>query len=438
MLKKIQSYLVLHYPVLWNTRFVPALIVGILLNLFFFCLGFIQTDIVFSSYYYVYDQPVLYTLSVISGILLFIYWLSRYTKNNAFRTFYPKKPLALYFEWLLTIVIIFLFAFFSYSVRLGSHTKLKMQASKEEVVDALNTLNMVAVLIPESEGLYFMSSPDRGEYMSEHVTLEEAMSDTLPESTFADYPSFTYVSLLNYSAYSEIYNDHGVEFKGTPEVLQWLKDEKKEEIEALMDDFLQLHVKHGLSTNLTREKWMELIYHPNKYPINKQNLIKRYNYQSYSYELPSSLYYVQFRELLGTYKAMFDVNYFDIGKDFLLIFLSYVAVVLSIFVLAFRVTSGRAWLIAIVAIGLFGIIDLFATFLFQVFLPYNDPGHLLVYVSMLLLLFVVELLYIFYKIQTRASKGRSQVVICHIIGFLPALLFTLVSDLFCFGNHLYA
>ena len=36
MLKKLQKYLLLKQPLIWNTKFIPMLIIGLLLNVIYF------------------------------------------------------------------------------------------------------------------------------------------------------------------------------------------------------------------------------------------------------------------------------------------------------------------------------------------------------------------------------------------------------------------
>ncbi len=421
MFKKIQSHLVLHFPTLWNVRFIPAVIVGLFLNLAFYSAGYMYSEIPFFSYSYAYDHPIMYILSAISGILLFIYWVTRYNKNNAFRSFYPKKSSMLYVEWLMTILVIFLFVFFPYSFREGTQEKYKSYANEEEVLKALNTLKMIPVLIPDSEANFFLSSPDNSN-SGDELTYNDVINSELKDSVFSKYPNFTYVSLLNYSSY-DMYLPYDLELKNAETVKQWLIEEKKELIEELIDDFLALHEKHGLTTNLTREKWMQLIYHPGKYPVNKDNLIMRYSLEHRNFGMHKKVdNYVQYNELASAYRIIGDVYFTKQVDDVFLILLSYLTLIISIFVLAFRLTSGRAWLIAIVSLGLFAIIDLLFVFLLEAFLNVDNEWLVIIYFSLFVVLFIGELLYMAYKLIRRSSKGVSAVVICHITGFIPAFM----------------
>lgn len=49
MFKDIQKKLLLNYPLLWNTKFVPMVAIGLLLHLIFFGLGYLDGTIDFSD-----------------------------------------------------------------------------------------------------------------------------------------------------------------------------------------------------------------------------------------------------------------------------------------------------------------------------------------------------------------------------------------------------
>ena len=49
MFKKIQNHLLLKYPLLWNTKFVPMLVIGSVLNIIYFGIGYTNGIIDFSG-----------------------------------------------------------------------------------------------------------------------------------------------------------------------------------------------------------------------------------------------------------------------------------------------------------------------------------------------------------------------------------------------------
>ena len=93
MFKKLKNYLLTNHPLVWNTRFVIACSAALLINIIFVLIGY-------SAYgglqelqnYQIYNSEESFILpSVLVSVLFFIVWLFYYTKNNAFKNFYPLK-----------------------------------------------------------------------------------------------------------------------------------------------------------------------------------------------------------------------------------------------------------------------------------------------------------------------------------------------------------
>ena len=119
MLKNIQKYLLLNYPLLWNTKIVPLSILLVLLNLIFFAIGFKNGEIDFTetnnNYNYNESEPILIFIGVLISAMIIIIWLVYYFKNNAFKSFYPNENFGLFKEWLIIFSVAFLTALFSVS-----------------------------------------------------------------------------------------------------------------------------------------------------------------------------------------------------------------------------------------------------------------------------------------------------------------------------------
>lgn len=459
MLKKIQQYLLLHYPLLWNIRIVPVLLGAILINLFFFLIGLLSTEINFSTTYsFSYsDTSLIYFGSVISSILLLTFWLISYSKNNAFKIFYPKNSAKLYVEWLLIFIICMSIAIIPFSFYEGSVQKIKSYASEEETQKAIAILNTVDILIPETKNFYYQEYPDeiRPQYeidatddyptdiaiATDTVVLDDsAREETLssiemvkPELTFPDYPDFRQLSLLNYNGYNGLYFSYSdnLVIPNHQTVIQWLKNKDKEKIAGLMNDFLELEKKHNLTSNLSKDKWMQLVYKPNKYPVGDFNLISRSNpntekYTSYldddSYmSETSSGYYLNYTELSTAYREIWDV-YHDGDSEskahFFFMFTVIFALSLSLIIFSFRVSSGRSWLIAFVSIALIIVGNAFLSLLFTISSK-GDYGGFVLFVCVLLGVFIAVVSSIASKISSQQSKGKSIVYINHLIWLLP-------------------
>ncbi len=456
MLKKTQQYLLLNYPLLWNMKVVPVLLGTIIINILFFGAGYLLTKIDFTDPYSYGDSfggsVLFYMGAVLTGILLFIIWLVFYSKNNAFKSFYPKSCGGLYLEWILSFVIIFGFVSFPYSYYQGSVVKVRSYVGKQEMIKAVETLNMVRILIPTDKTSYYQEYPV--DYPTEYMKssqpekaepVDDGSSTVATEETtyvdpvayaeahqvdYADYPNFAQLSLLNYNYGNSIYVSEKADFtvRDGETVKEWLKQQNKEEISQLMDDFLALQNKHHLTTNLTKSQWMQLIYNPAKYPVGDFNLITSHNYENeqsksryyYGSDHATTGYYVSYDELDRAYNKIMD-SYVDVEESIAFFMISLcLALSISLLVFSFRSTTGKSWLIALISIGLILFINGIVSF--AVAAPFDEEvvGGLF-YIFVLLAIFVAELVLVLRKNIDRKAKGRSDIYINHLIWFVPAV-----------------
>ncbi len=474
MIKKIQQYLLIHHPLLWNIKIVPVLLAAIIINGLLFCGGYTSTEINFTSTYYYYSGPYftkgfLYFGAVILSILFLIFWLIAYSKNNAFKVFYPKNARSMYLEWILICICVFSISQFPLSFNRGEIEKIKSYASKDDMMEAIKVLNMVDILIPETKTSYYKEYPDqynndienfKGEYSYSDeaivadtavVVAEEAENvedivakAELENKEFEGYPNFRQLSLMNYDGYNHLYipERYKIKVDDFRTVKTWLVNQDKAKIEELMDSFLKLHEKHGLKTNLTKDQWMKLVYNPKKYPVGDFNQINRFNinrykendyYSSYSSEERETPhgYYFQYEELVAGYDMIMDAYMDSQEREALTLISICFALSISLLIFSFRITSGKSWLIAFVSMGLILIIDLLLSLITAS--NGSDVTGLLLYVIILLLVFICEFIYLL----AIRNKGRSNIIMNHLVWFIPTvpvLIFMLVyiiSDQTC-------
>lgn len=440
MLTRIQKYLLLNHPLLWNMRIVPVLGFTILVNAIVFLIGYSSSSIDFSASYNINDvinSGVLYFSIGLVSLLTLIIWLIFYSKNNAFRSFYPQKSKALYLEWVLIYVICFMTILPFFSLNIGSTIKERSYATKKEAIKAIETLNMVKILIPSDKTTYYEEYPDNRQIAAitpknETTSLDSAIILAENQSIYyEDYPNFLQLSLLNYSGYTPVYisEDYGLNLRDSETVKDWLLKEDKDSINRLMDDFLGMHKRHNLKTNLTKDTWMKLVYNPSKYPVGDFNLINNCNigdnqYLSYSYKSDrtsrNSEYYLQFEELRRGYEKVFDAHMKYLFDPVPLLFVLCIAGGISLLIFSYRATSGKAWLIAFVSLGIF----LFVDGIFSLMLGAS------MYLIILLILFGIELYNILSRNRHSHNKGRSNIYMNHLFWFIPAVPVILFSLLY--------
>lgn len=164
MIKKIQNYLLENHPLLWNTRFVPVMLIILLANVLFFIFGYLSTHTAFDDEYrysYLDGDSVflLYFASIFIGILVFIGWLIYYMRNNAFRIYYPRTTGQLYLEWIICFAICAGITFIPFSMTNGCRTKWQGVTTEKQAEEALSIMRKAQILVPV-EAYYYSYESD--------------------------------------------------------------------------------------------------------------------------------------------------------------------------------------------------------------------------------------------------------------------------------------
>lgn len=455
MIKKIQQYLLLHYPRVWNTRLIPMLIILTLVHLLVWGLGYIVTNNNFSQAYYYYssfDQlGLLYPTSILISILLFIGWFVFYNRNNGLKVFYPQSTKQLYLEWLLTLIIISGITFVPFSLIAGYTSKWESVATITEAKQALKTIKEAKVLIPFDylENYQFEENKDTPIPVPNGMKLN---LDSINKDLFAlnyvydsqsrlveiKIEGYTGPSILYYNdCYGyNYYEDEDTNIKDRQALVKtWLRENNKDSIYALMQAFNTLQKKHNFEINLTPEKWYKRIYNPPFFPVNESTIIINHvlkDYENYNdkygqYGEPDiqifpTTPHLEYKELEEGYQQVIKV-YTDDGPFYYVIVCLCFAIAISILLYSYRITTGKHWLIALIAIGIIIFIAvLLGVSLSELLSHQAEPTVLLIILSAWILLFVLLLSKIVVKIITKKSKKRSKIYINILLWLLPCLL----------------
>ena len=152
MLKKINQYLVTHYPQIWNTKLVWVLPVSILLNICFWVAGYMAfnprmlnifsyLEIGMISEYFVYA-------SAIASIFVFILWLVFYLRNNPLKRMYPLSRAYFLKELIIIFTIVLCSALFFKSYMDGFYYQARHNDTEETMINEANTANLAMAFIP--------------------------------------------------------------------------------------------------------------------------------------------------------------------------------------------------------------------------------------------------------------------------------------------------
>jgi hypothetical protein len=405
MFKKTQDYLLLHRPLLWNLKIVPMAAIMVVIHILFFIAGYADGAVDFSehneSYYFDWTEGFATITGVFISILLTLIWLVFYFRNNAFKSYYPKSNSALYREWLLIFVICIVNVSYPLTFAYAKDLRARNYYEESELMRRTDIISMVSLF---ADGGY----RDSGDTLIEGKNGEniEIHRDTFKYGK-RYYPLR---SLLNKSITQFSVQDRLRDSLNERRVKQWLVHNQKDSVLWLMNEFDRIAKEHQAVSNMTPAKWLELVYdHPNfekyitvgrmpfyidtddhipydpeevTFPIDEMavnpakdtlsNTIKVERGTTYIYPK----YYVPLRQIDNAYTAISRAWSDPDADEVVILTCIYFGLMLSLLIFSFRVTSGRSWLIAIVAFGVSAlVIAIINFFLFKMILREFDIGR---------------------------------------------------------------
>lgn len=362
MFNKIQNYLLLRHPLLWNIKIVPILAATLGINLLFFLIGFGKGSLNFtksnSSYRLDDDTPTIIFFSILLSLIVLIVWLVYYFRNNAFKSFYPKSSASLYKEWLLILLISFLNCTYTAAFMWGQDARRTSYFSAEETQHRLDILTMASLFTEYSlEEAYADVAP----VMDTIATVE-----AVPEAVEEKKTSLLHKQVQGFGYY------HGGgmvrRYKGylnrdsinNERVKKWLMNNRRDSVVWLFTEFDKIAKDHGAKSNVTPEQWANLVYHSPEFTdyelVATSNGTDDDEYGRYTSRLYTPKYYVPYKALHYNYDQIHESRYRP--------FITYESVLgyliaafsCSLLIFSFRVTSGRGWLIALVSVGIAAIL----------------------------------------------------------------------------------
>lgn len=428
MINKIQQYLLTNQPTIWNTKLVPIVLLTIAIQIAFFAFGYLATnnginykDGLLSGMYI-----LVYAGSLLVGLLLFIFWLLQYNRNNGLKVFYPTSNLNLYLEWICILIVCIFIGYIPNSLSQGKATKWKQAISKSDQKEAFKKLNRAQALLPSSiynfelgvdqQPMMVGDAPvNRTKFDTKLYTYEEnATSPNNPIEYVG--PSYLYYKDNKRNSYWR-YDEEDAAI-----VEHWLKTQNKDSIRMVMQDFLDLHTKYNLKTNVDIDYWMETVYNPPLYPVTKtigSNEYIQNSYSSYDDENPDNKY-LNLDTLYNYYEEVNDYYSADgYSKWYNIITLTF-ALGISVLVFSSRVTSGRHWVFALLCTG----VILFVFSLLSGLILLIDDGLTFPLIMPLcwLILFVAICFAIALKVVNSKQKGKSNIYMNLAIWMIPALI----------------
>lgn len=450
MFKNIQKQLLLKYPLLWNTKFIPMLVIGVVMNLIYFFIGYYDGTLNFKENYSSQFDFTFYSFSVLISLIILIIWLVNYFKNNSFKSFYSKSKSALFYEWLQIVVIVLLLSMFYFPFELGKKAHKRSYFSEIEAKKRCEAISKADFFI---DGNYEEPKID---------SINSVFNDTTINGQYKaiNIIRFNYVIIEGKKfAPNSLINRNVGEFsfftreQDSLRKLKLRKDliaNKDFVVKKIMKAYLTILKDHKLETNLNEKLWFSIVYdHPKfqNYKFIGTKLPKNVNYydnqiqfeDEYNsnvatiYNKSYSQYYIQRDILVDNYNEIslaFTESVFK--TDGVLVFL-YIVLGISMLIFSFRITSGKSWLIALVGFGIFNIV-------LGIIAATSRSDY--AYPVLITLVFLVIVGYFVNIVIAKKTKGRTMVFINLILwlfgGFLPTVYLTYFEyykDTLVLGAH---
>ncbi|MBC5833672.1 hypothetical protein G6N05_02120 [Flavobacterium sp. F372] len=436
MFKNIQKQLLLKYPLLWNTKFIPMLIIGVLLNLIYFFIGYADGTLDFTKYYDSDFDFTFFSFSALISLIILILWLVSYFKNNSFKRFYTKSKNALFFEWIQIVIIILLLSMFYFPFEFGKQLHKRNYISEEIAKERCETISSAEFFIDGS---------------FEEAEIDSARSVLNDTNVNGEYKAvervyLDYVTILGkkYSPYALI-NRNVAEFSlfsreqdslRELKIRKFLATNNTFEVKKLMRNYFKILKEHKLLTNLTEDKWFTITYnYPEfkkyelinpKSSIVKENYTEPYSKYDYGYAEPDktySTYYIEHNILKDNYRQISGAYTSSVFQLEPILVLFYCVFGFSMLIFSFRVTSGKSWLIALVSYGIFNIVIGIISGVLREFLTYP----IIVIIS-----FLVVVGLFFSVVIAKKTKSKTMVLLNLIIwlfgGFIPTVYLTYMES----------
>lgn len=455
MFKDIQKKLLLKYPLLWNTKFVPMVAIGLLLHLIFFGLGYLDGTIDFSNRNNLDIEVTCILFGVLLVIIIIILWLVNYFKNNSLKSFYSKSKYSLFYEWLQIFVVSTLLITFYLPFSVGKQLHQKSYYSLEETTNRCKTIATADMFIDGSFGEteidslasglidslgnkvaqnYNPEDADTAEYATEKesMAVEAVAAYTYKDHIIFNGKKYDQFSLVNRNTFEFTVISREQDSLNRIKVQNWLHQDNQAEVKKLMDNYLKLIREHNLATNLTLDKWFQAVYKAPEFDefLYIQPYLKEYETDesynnSYVYatkvgneERKYSKYFVQqdvLKEKYDTVSEAHTDSFFNI--EMILGFL-YGAFGLSILIFSFRVTSGKSWLIAVVTTGVINIV-------YGIFTAITGVGNMYAYLILFTILGIIFYFFLIYfnKKNLQLSRIALNLFLWSFIGIIPLIYF---------------
>lgn len=358
MLKKIDTTLLLRFPLLWNTKLPYMILIGLLFHVLAFLAGFWFQDFgkdLHDKDFYFYTNRDLASVGIgIIGCIIVLVWFMFYIRHNAFKSFYPKKKNDLFKEWLVVLIIMVFFTMAFFTVKYGSRYAAMNVFSKEE----LKKNAEIAY-----KGRLLLLNDDNSKEIQQTVPQEDqpdSMTYTVNNDVF-EYKGrlFPWKSMIANHDFEIFYSGSDLDSLYTDQVRMLYYKSDSAQIKKTLDAYFSLLKEHHLKTNVTTSLWFKYFYNEPSF-VSEIYIDDRSGYAASdpSEEFyDTKQFYVDSYILKDYYGKIINIRKSKIFDDEQLLVLMYLALSLSTVIIAFRVSTLQQWVVSLITVLLLAVLN---------------------------------------------------------------------------------
>ncbi len=440
MIKRINKYLLTHYPLTWNTRVVWVTVVSLLVHILFFVSGFVTATVDrFQEYYDVSSVggAQLYMFSILLSVAIIIVWLVYLLRNNAFKQFYIIDRFYLVKQFIILVWCGFISINFYNSFQWGVQSRARSITSEKQLVYEVNTMNLAMGFVPTSKSSFFILNKCdsigvlNSVYENDRDYADTTLSNYYDSTNVAIREAIKLPGAFSYRNYCSRASDvTGYDGLQTPADarntrLRFMDLQQRDSVKTVIDRMLRIADKYHISYLCSAADLTALVFADSLHSITRVIANGNINYSQpgvpyfSTSELERALSFIDHAHS-GGFNLRDDETFRVIE--------AYLALCFAILLLCYRIFTRRVFLISIIGTLVWSIVvGLFS-------MSSGGEGGL----SFLLFLFAATLLLAWLLMSNRSGRTWSGVNLnwhVYLLPFVLMIIMYFVQD--AYRSHVY-
>lgn len=351
-MKKIDKYLLTHFPILWNTKAHWMLPLLLILHLGYYLIGYFQKiDFVNIRYSLGSPDESAVAFTILLSLALLIIWLIYYFRNNALKNIYPVSWISQVMEYAIVLIISFLLCTFLRSYREGclQHYRSYVKERKVNLADEINTVNIAEAFLPTTFDAYHYSRNCSSDGQTESAQYDSAYamngksSNSSEAFSYLNYCDLTIQTSLTTASQNEIYSREEVHAV----VNRWLQENQRDSVKLVINKYLDLIKKYGGTYEFNVDAHVTNIFSTKNFVVTRT--IQAYNDSGNDKE------FINRYNAISSINAQNETNVRDRDDD-LVFFYFYFSFAIAILITSFRWFRLRTWVVSLIGAAVWGII----------------------------------------------------------------------------------